>query len=86
MKRHLVKAFSWFSFLLTMFRNAPNAFCTFERKKENHFKEELPSFKKILSDWSWRHGLLVKCTSQLCAMGNIICSAGEFRMIHRGLI
>jgi hypothetical protein len=28
----------------------------------------------------------VKCTSQLCAMGNIICSAGEFRMIHRGLI
>ena len=59
--------FSWFSFFLIMFRNASNAFCI-ERKKENHFKE-LPSFKKILSDQSWRCGLLMKYTSQQNAIG-----------------
>lgn len=50
MKRLFVKAFSWLPFVLIMFQNVSNACLTFERKKRNHFKEELPSFKQILSD------------------------------------
>lgn len=50
MKSHLVKAFSWLSFVPIMFGNVSNASCAIEREKKNHFKEELPPFKQILSD------------------------------------
>lgn len=50
MKSHLVKAFSWLSFVPIMFGNVSNASCANEREKKNYFKEELPPFKQILSD------------------------------------
>lgn len=49
MKRHLVKAFSWFSFLLIMSKNVSNAFCVFERKKAKHLKDCLQLKRFLLT-------------------------------------
>lgn len=53
-------------FLLIMFRIAFNTCCAFERRKENHFKEELSSFDKILPGWNWAHNSLKARKSTGC--------------------
>lgn len=81
MKSQLVKAFSWLSFVLIMFGNVSNASCTFERKKRNHFKEELPPLKQILSDL----GLETWAPCEVCesspSHGDIEHSAWKWRRI-----